>query len=81
MAVAVAVLVFIDIVVLCIYTIIEGVYGNLSAHRVPNEENLQSEIGVSIRLYDQPNYMYGLCDYFFSLQELYIDITSTFVIL
>ena len=48
LALGVAVLVLIDVLILVVYTIVEGPRGNLNATLVQNEENPSSEIGVSI---------------------------------
>ena len=48
LALGVAVLVLIDILILVVYTIVEGPRGNLNATLVQSEENPLSEIGVSI---------------------------------
>ena len=48
LALAVAVLVLIDVSILLVYTIVEGLNGNLNATLVQNEENPFTEIGVSI---------------------------------
>ena len=47
LALAVAVLVSIDIIILVTYTIVEGVRGNLKAILLSNEENFISLFGVS----------------------------------
>ena len=47
LALGVAVLVLIDILILVVYTIVEGLRGSLKATLVQNEENSSSEIGVS----------------------------------
>ena len=39
LAVGVLLLVLIDLIILIIYTAVEGARGNLSAQRVPNREN------------------------------------------
>ena len=46
LALTVTILVLIDIIILFIYTVVEGVRGNLNATLVPNEENFRTEIGV-----------------------------------
>ena len=45
---AVAVFVLIDIITLLVYTIVEGLRGNLNAILVQNERNPSAEIGVRI---------------------------------
>ena len=47
LALAVAVLVLIDVLILMVYTVVEGLRGNLNAMFVQNEENPSAEIGVS----------------------------------
>ena len=44
---AVVVFVVLDVVILLVYTIVEGARNNLSAELVINEENRQAEVGVS----------------------------------
>lgn len=44
----VALLVLIDLLILLIYTIVEGLRGRLNAVLVQNEENPLTEIGVSV---------------------------------
>ena len=46
LAVGVVLLVLIDVIILLVYTIVEGVQGNLAAIRVPNRENLMNVEGV-----------------------------------
>ena len=46
LALGVLVLVLIDVIILLVYTIVEGVQGNLTAIRVPNRENLMNVEGV-----------------------------------
>ena len=46
LALAVAVLVLIDVITLLVYTIVERLRGNLKAILVRNEENPSAEIGV-----------------------------------
>ena len=48
LALGIAVLVLIDILILVVYTIVEGLSGGLKATLVQNEENSSSEFGVSI---------------------------------
>ena len=48
MALAVAVLVLIDVLILMVYTVVEGLRGSWNATLVQNEENPSTEIGVSI---------------------------------
>ena len=48
LALGIAVLVLIDILILVVYTIVEGLRGDLKATLVLNEENSSSEFGVSI---------------------------------
>ena len=48
LALVVAVFVLIDIIILLVYTIIEGLRGNLNAMLVQNEETPPSEVGVRI---------------------------------
>ena len=43
----VAFLVIIDVAILSVYTIVEGVSGQLSSNKVPNRENTEDVIGVS----------------------------------
>ena len=40
------VLVLVDVIILLVYTTVEGVQGNLTAIRVPNRENLMNVEGV-----------------------------------
>ena len=46
LALGVLVLVLIDVIILLVYTTVEGVQGNLTAIRVPNRENLMNVEGV-----------------------------------
>ena len=46
LALGVLVLVLVDVIILLVYTIVEGVQGNLTAIRVPNRENLMNVEGV-----------------------------------
>ena len=46
LALGVLVLVLIDVIILLVYTTVEGVQGNLTAIRVPNRENLMNMEGV-----------------------------------
>ena len=48
LALAVGVLVLIDITILLVYTVIEGYRGNLIAIRVQNRENMKDIDGVSV---------------------------------
>ena len=48
LASGVALLVLIDLLILLIYTIVEGLRGRLNAVLVQNEENPLTEIGVSV---------------------------------
>ena len=48
LALCVAVLVLIDVLILLIYTIVEGLRGSLKAVLMQSEENPLSEIGVSL---------------------------------
>ena len=48
LALAVGVLVLIDITILLVYTVIEGYRGNLIAIRVQNRENMKDVDGVSV---------------------------------
>ena len=48
LALVVAVFVLIDVIILLVYTIIEGLRGNLNAMLVQNEETPSSEVGVRI---------------------------------
>ena len=47
LALVVLVLVIVDLLILAVYTAVEGVKGNLSAHRMLNKENPMDMIGVS----------------------------------
>ena len=47
LALGVLVLVMVDVLILLVYTTVEGVRGNLIAIRVPNRENLRNVEGVS----------------------------------
>ena len=47
LALGVMILVFVDLTILKIYTLVERFQGNLSAIRVPNRENPRDELGVS----------------------------------
>ncbi len=40
-------MVVIDLVILTIYTVVEGLSGNLEAKRIPDKENSIEEVGVS----------------------------------
>ncbi len=40
-------LVLIDLVILTIYTMVDGLRGNLQAKRIPDRENPIEEVGVS----------------------------------
>ena len=42
----VLILVLVDVIILLVYTIVEGVQGNLTAIRVPNREYLMNVEGV-----------------------------------
>ncbi len=44
---AVLVLGLVDLVILAVYTIVEGIRGNLGAEKIENEENLTDVKGVS----------------------------------
>ena len=46
LALGVILLVLVDVIILLVYTIVEGVQGNLAAIRVPNRENLMNVEGV-----------------------------------
>ena len=46
LALGVLVLVLVDVIILLVYTTVEGVQGNLTAIRVPNRENLMNVEGV-----------------------------------
>ena len=46
LALGVLVLVLVDVLILLVYTTVEGVRGNLIAIRVPNRENLRNVEGV-----------------------------------
>ena len=46
LALAVAMFVLIDVITFLVYTIVEGLRGNLKAILVQNEENPSAEIGV-----------------------------------
>ena len=46
LALGVLTLVLIDLTILLVYTIMEGVQGNLTAIRVPNRENPRVVVGV-----------------------------------
>ena len=46
LAVGVMVLVLVDVIILLVYTIVEGVQGNLTAILVPNREYLMNVEGV-----------------------------------
>jgi hypothetical protein len=48
LALSVALLVLIDVLILLIYTIVEGLRGSLNATLMQNEEDPSAEIGVSI---------------------------------
>ena len=50
--VVVVALVVVDLVILLVYTIVEGTMGNLEARRIANRENPTEEIGVSPELSD-----------------------------
>ncbi len=45
---AVLVLGLVDLVILAVYTIVEGIRGNLGAEKIENEENLTDTKGVSM---------------------------------
>ena len=46
LALGVLVLVLVDVIILLVYTTVEGVQGNLTAIQVPNRENLMNVEGV-----------------------------------
>ncbi len=46
LALVVLVLVLIDLVILTIYMMVEGLRGNLEAERIPDRENPMEEVGV-----------------------------------
>ena len=48
LALGVLVLVLVDVIILLVYTTVEGVRGNLTAIRVPNGENSRIVEGVGI---------------------------------
>lgn len=48
LAMGVAFLVIIDVVILTTYSIVEGIRDQLASKRVPNKENTEDIIGVSI---------------------------------
>ncbi len=47
LALVVLALVMVDLVILVVYTIVEGAMGDLEAERVDNEENTSDTVGVS----------------------------------
>lgn len=47
LALGVGFLVLIDLIILVIYTLVEGLRGNLGATRIANEENPEETSGVS----------------------------------
>ncbi len=47
LALVVLVLVMVDLVILVVYTVVEGARGNLEAERIKNRENSQDVEGVS----------------------------------
>ena len=51
LALGVMLLVAIDLIILTIYTGVEGTRGNLSAQRVPNRENPEDVSGVNLLHY------------------------------
>ncbi len=44
----VLVLIMVDLVILVVYTIVEGAMGDLEAERVENKENTSDRVGVSL---------------------------------
>ena len=52
LALGVLVLVLVDVIILLVYTIVEGVQGNLTATRVDNRENLMNVEGVGWYMHD-----------------------------
>ena len=51
LALVVAVFVLIDIITLVVYTIVEGLRGNLNAVLVQNEENPSTELGIGVSIF------------------------------
>jgi len=47
LACGVALLVVIDVVILTVYSIVEGIQGRLTSTKVPNAENTEDLVGVS----------------------------------
>ena len=56
---AVVVFIAIDIIILLVYVLVEGVGGTLDARLVPNDENIRTEIGVSCCVYCYPVKLHG----------------------
>ena len=48
LALGVTFLVVLDVAILSIYTLVEGIRGQLSSNKVPNRENTEDIIGVSL---------------------------------
>lgn len=48
LALMVGVFTAIDVIILLVYTIVEGAQGNLGAELRANDENIRTEVGVSI---------------------------------
>ena len=51
LALVVTVFVLIDIITLVVYTIVEGLGGNLNAILVQNEENPSTELGIGVSIF------------------------------
>ena len=48
LACGVALLVVIDVVILTVYSIVEGIKGRLTSSKIPNSENTEDLVGVSV---------------------------------
>ena len=56
LALMVGVFIAIDVIILLVYTIVDGARGNLGAELRPNDEHVRTEIGVSIITHPQCMY-------------------------
>jgi len=75
LAVGVFLLVFIDLIILLTYNIVEGVQGNLTAVRVPNRENVMDVNGVGCMQYKVRRYKMMSC----ICIKLFITLNSAYV--
>ena len=76
LALAVGVLIFIDISILLTYTAVEGYRGNLTAIKVPNRENMRDIGGVSVKSIDlMLEDIYSSWEYLFLIRNWTLSLT------